>query len=223
MILLAFQRMLRIMHINPSPAPHCNRPKIKPIFAKAHSCATRRHKYIERHFPKTKEAGRPLNKLEHQNFRAAVLEFTDRTTWQNPYAVTLTLKQATSNNGAYTKIDAIRASETLRHFRNRLNRSLLGKSSARSGQHIPCFAVYEGTTDVRPHYHLCLDRPANIHVRMVRVRDTKRHGTPLTLATIRSISSLVQTVDGWIKYMTKRQTKTDFTSSIDWNNTQLGA
>ena len=103
-----------------------------------------------------------MNKLEHQNFRAAVLEFTDRTTWQNPYAVTLTLKQATSNNGAYTKIDAIKASETLRHFRNRLNRSLLGKSRVRSGQHIPCFAVYEGTTDVRPHYHLCLDRPANI-------------------------------------------------------------
>ena len=30
-------------------------------------------------------------------------------------------------------------------------------------------------------------------------------------------------VDGWIKYMTKRPTKTDYTTSIDWNNTQLGA
>ena len=162
MFLLAFQHILRIMHINPNPARtaiarRSNRSLRKLIRARRGGINT-----IERHLPKTKEAGRPLNKLEHQNFRAAVLEFTDRTTWQNPYAVTLTLKQATSNNGAYTKIDAIKASETLRHFRNRLNRSLLGKSSVRNGQHITCFAVYEGTTDVRPHYHLCLDRPANI-------------------------------------------------------------
>ena len=30
-------------------------------------------------------------------------------------------------------------------------------------------------------------------------------------------------LDGWLDYMTKRQTKTDFASSIDWNNTQPGA
>jgi hypothetical protein len=163
-----------------------------------------------------------LNKLEHQNFRAAVLEFTHRTTWQNPYAVTLTLKKATLNNGAYTEIDAIKASETLRHFRNRLNRSLLGKSSVRSGQHIPCFAVYEGTTDVRPHYHLCLDRPANIPFERFEVEIHLAWQTTHFGYDQVKIKDCY-TVNGWLEYKTKRQTKSDFASSIDWNNTQLGA
>jgi hypothetical protein len=163
-----------------------------------------------------------LNKLEHQNFRAVVIEFIDRTTWQNPYAVTLTLKQATNDNGTYTKLDAIKASETLRHFCKRLNRSLLGRTAERNGQHITRFAVYEGTTDVRPHYHLCLDRPANIMFeRFVFEIEQAWRATHFGYdqIDIKPCSDL----DGWIKYMTKRPTKTDYTTSIDWNNTQLGA
>jgi hypothetical protein len=199
-----------------------NRSKIKPIFAKAHSYATRRHKYIERHFLKTEEAGSPLNKLEHQNFRAAVLEFTDRTTWQAPYAVTLTLKQAAMKDGAYKKIDAINASDNLRHFLNRLNRSLLGRTATRKGEGLACFAVYEGTSVVRPHYHLCLDRPANITFERFayeidhawQATDFGYYQTDITPCS---------NLNGWLDYMTKRNTKTDFASSIDWNNTQPGA
>jgi hypothetical protein len=177
---------------------------------------------MERLFPKTKEARGPLNKLEHQNFRAAVIEFIDRTTWQNPYAVTLTLKQAASFNGAYIRTDTIKASETLRHFRNRLNRSLLGRTAERRGQGLPCFAVYEGTTDVRPHYHLCLDRPANIPFEWFVLEIEKAwHATHFGYHQI-DIKPCSD-VDGWIKYMTKRPTKTDYTTSIDWNNTQPGA
>jgi hypothetical protein len=40
------------MHINPTTARSSNRSKVKPIFAKAHSCATRRHKYMKGIFEK---------------------------------------------------------------------------------------------------------------------------------------------------------------------------
>ena len=163
-----------------------------------------------------------MNKLDYQGFRAAVIDYIDRSTWQNPYAVTLTLKQAVVNNGVYTKIDAIKASENLRHFRNRLDRSLLGRTAVRKGQRLPCFAVYEGTTEVRPHYHLCLDRPASatfeefaakIHLNW-QATDFGYHQIDIKPCF---------DVDGWIKYMAKRRTKTDFASSIDWNNTKPDA
>jgi hypothetical protein len=90
-----------------------------------------------------------LNKSDHLKIQAAVLNYIDRTTWQNPYAVTLTLKQGISENGAYAALDTIRASENLRHFRNRLNRSLLGKSCVKKRLSVRCFAVYEGTATVQ--------------------------------------------------------------------------
>ena len=163
-----------------------------------------------------------MNKLDHQNFRAAVLNFIDRTTWQNPYAVTLTLKQATSNNGAYTKIDAINASDNLRHFRNRLNRSLLGRPQPRKGQHIPCFAVYEGTASVRPHYHLCLDRPANVTFEEFAA-DIHVAWQATTLATHQIHIKPCFRPRRLARLHDQAATKTDFASSIDWNNTQLGA
>ena len=164
-----------------------------------------------------------MNKLQHQNFRAAVLEFTNRTTWQNPYAVTLTLKQqATNDNGTSTKLDAINASDNVRHFRNRLNRSLLGRTATRKGQHIACFSVYEGKSTVLPHYHLCLDRPANItYEEFVCEIEKAWHATNFGHRHIYIVPC--HGLDGWLDYMTKRQTKTDFASSIDWNNTQPGA
>jgi hypothetical protein len=163
-----------------------------------------------------------LNKLEHQTFRAAVLNFTNRTTWQNPYAVTLTLQKAASFDGAYIKTDAIKASETLRHFCKRLNRSLLGRTAERKGQRLSCFAVYEGTAAIRPHYHLCLDRPANITFERFAYEIEKAwHATHFGYDQVQIKDC--HNLDGWIKYMTKRPTKTDYTTSIDWNNTQLGA
>ena len=163
-----------------------------------------------------------MNKLDHQHFRAAVLNFIDRSLWRNPCAVTLTLKRGLMNNGAYVKIDAIRASENIKHFRNRLNRSLLGRAATRNGRGLACFAVYEGTTVVLPHCHLCLDRPDDIAIeRYVAEIEKAWHATDFGNhhVDIRPCYDF----DGWLEYMTKRQTKSDFASSIDWNNTLPGA
>ena len=162
-----------------------------------------------------------MNKLEHQKFRAAVLEFTDRTTWQNPYAVTLTLKEGISENGAYTALDMIKASENLRHFRNRLNQSVFGKGCKRKRLSVRCFAVYEGTSTVRGHYHLCLDRPENVTREQFEAQ-IERQWRETTWGRKKITIEPCTDLDGWLNYITKRRSKSDFTSSIDWFNTTRG-
>ena len=151
----------------------------------------------------------------YKKIRAEVLNYINQIAWQSPHAITLTLKQASANNG---RIDEIKASDTLKHFCNRVNRSLLGRSAVRNGQRLPCFSVYEGTVDVRPHYHLCLDRPSDItYERFVAEIHTAWAATHFGYREIEV--KPCTNVDGWLEYMTKRRTKTDFQSSIDWNNT----
>jgi hypothetical protein len=162
-----------------------------------------------------------LNKSDHLKIQAAVLNYIDRTTWQNPYAVTLTLKQGISENGAYTALDTIRASENLRHFRNRLNQSVFGKGYKKKQLSVRCFAVYEGTATVRGHYHLCLDRPENVTREQLEAHIEKQWRATTWGRKIIDIEPCSH-LDGWLNYITKRRSKSDIASSIDWFNTTRG-
>ena len=86
-----------------------------------------------------------MNKPDHIKMRYALLQMFNHTPWKNPCAVSLTLKLATSHSGSFERLDQIKASENLRHFRNRLDRAMFGNGYARKHQHIRCVAVYEGS------------------------------------------------------------------------------
>lgn len=162
-----------------------------------------------------------MNKSDYLKIQAAVLNYIDRTTWQNPYAVTLTLKQGISESGAYTALDTIRASENLRHFRNRLNQSVFGKGYKRKQLSVRCFAVYEGTATVQGHYHLCLDRPENVTGEQFVIQIRNQWQATTWGNKITHIRPCFD-VDGWLNYITKRRTKTNIANSIDWFNTTRG-
>jgi hypothetical protein len=162
-----------------------------------------------------------LNKSDHLKIQVAVLNYIDPTIWQDPYAVTLTLKQGISENGAYTALDTIRASENLRHFRNRLNQSVFGKGCKRKRLSVRCFAVYEGTATVQGHYHLCLDRPENVTREQFETQIKSQWRATTWGNKITHITHCFD-VDGWLNYITKRRSKSDIASSIDWFNTTRG-
>jgi len=83
--------------------------------------------------------------------------------WQHPFAVTLTLRQSvTVNDGDLATqvwLTETLASQNLRHFLNRLNRSIYGNASARFGKGVSCIPVLEGGGSKRLHYHAVIDCP----------------------------------------------------------------
>jgi hypothetical protein len=143
--------------------------------------------------------------------------------WTSPFAVTLTLRQCVDvPNGTMTtklwltETDAI---QNLRHFLNKLDRSVFGKAASRYGKKVSCIPVLEGGGDKRLHYHAVLDCPRY---------DLLTH-FPLLIADhwrstqwgYRQIDCQANTDDGWLTYITKFRDKPNFADAIDWTNLRL--
>jgi len=159
-----------------------------------------------------------LKTPEFLRFHTTLKNSIDPSSWKNPCAVTLTLKLAISNNGMTTELDPIKASENLRHFQNRLNRSLVGRGYPVKRKGVPCLAVYEGTSSVRPHYHLCLERPERVPIEAFTSL-IQQHWSATHWGYHMTLVEPCSDIDGWVHYMIKRRSKSDFASSIDWINT----
>ena len=160
-----------------------------------------------------------MNTPDYKEFLATLVRDLGRIEWTNPCAVTLTLKLSISSAGVRTSLDAIKASENLRHFLNRLNRAAFGRGWKRRDRGLTCVPIYEGSTSVRPHYHLCIDRPDHIELddfaSAIRTHWSETHWGYSQVN--------VQTCDevkGWLRYITKPRTKIDYANSIDWINYQ---
>ncbi len=149
-----------------------------------------------------------------KEYRSATRAMFDLSSFNNPLAVTLTLKPFTYSQQGINPLTPDLASQNLRHFIKQLSRKILMRSQFRSGRRIPCYPAYE-SRDVTPHYHLALDRPDHISLEgftgMVAVAWHK------TQFGNRQID--IRPCDkGWIRYITKLRTKDNFINSIDWNN-----
>lgn len=143
--------------------------------------------------------------------------------WASPFAVTLTLKQSvTVPNGIMSTklwLTETVAVQNLRHFLNKLNRSIFGKSAARFGKGVGCIPVLEGGRDRRLHYHTVIDCP-----RSELVADF-----PLLIAEhwrstqwgYWQIDCQANPDDGWLTYITKFRDKPNFADAIDWTNLRL--
>lgn len=90
--------------------------------------------------------------------KEAYLKWLRRIEFNDPYAVTLTLKQAITNEHGRHVLTADRASQNMRHFLNLLSKALLGASKTK---HLRRFVVLEGDDVTRPHFHLKLDKPSH--------------------------------------------------------------
>jgi len=140
--------------------------------------------------------------------------------FKNPIAVTLTLRQSVivNQNGLdhWVSLTPGMASQNLRHFRNRLNKRLLGKKSSRFSASIPMIPVLEGTAFKRYHYHLLVDWPFDDGLNDIRysiLMDWSK-----TQWGYHQIDVQENADRGWINYITKSADKVDLASSIDWEN-----
>lgn len=171
-----------------------------------------------------------------KQFKMSILEDQIRNylkdkTIPNPLFVDFTLKQKIefqSKFGTYlVDLDQYGITTNFRHFSNRLNRKVYGKSFHRYGKRLKMIVVEEGgKNEVRLHQHTVIETPSHLdqHQFKTLISDI---WTSHTLWGYENIHFGVPDkfkgdVSGWINYITKSKTKSrDLSSSIDWENTYL--
>ena len=143
--------------------------------------------------------------------------------WASPFAVTLTLKQSvTVPNGIMSTklwLTETVAAQNLRHFLNKLNRSVFGKSAARFGKGVGCIPVLEGGRDRRLHYHAVIDCPLPDLVAGFPLLITDHWRS--TQWGYCQVDCQTDPDDGWLTYITKFRDKPNFADAIDWTNLRL--
>lgn len=144
-----------------------------------------------------------------------IFDFVSKHDWNDPIALTLTEKQA----DCCKLIDHIQSAQNTRLFINRLNYSIYGNAYRRFGKRIPCFVVMEGDSVHRHHLHLLIDKPQRFSLE--QFTEVVRDSWSKTPFGHNEIDAKPVRDQGWLRYILKRRSKTDFTSSIDWENTHL--
>ena len=139
----------------------------------------------------------------------------DPSRFQNPAAVTLTMKKRVGDRNA----DHIVASENFRHFIKRLNHKILGSAAKLHGRQLKTVAVIESNADGRLHYHAMIDRP--YYCSFETFKGVVTDQWPRTDFGYRQIDIQDAADAGWTDYMIKFRQKTSLLDSIDWNNCHL--
>jgi hypothetical protein len=145
----------------------------------------------------------------------ALRELFDPSKFQNPAAVTLTMKKRVGGRNA----DPIVASENFRYFTNRLNSKILGSAAKLHGRRLKTVAVIGSNADGRLHYHAMIDRPP-----YCSSETFKEAVTDQWLRTdfgYRQIDIQDAANAGWTDYMLKSRQKTSLLDAIDWTNCHL--
>lgn len=153
------------------------------------------------------------------HYRDAVSKSVNLSAWDQPVAVTLTMRQVLNDaNGGCLHLDHHQASANLSHFLKRLNRAFFG-NAVRHGRRVNSFAVLEKTSEGRLHYHALIDRPQTVE------REAFDSAVELcwskTKWAQRQIDIQHSANEGWLSYMLKARTKTNFYDDIDWTNAHL--
>lgn len=157
------------------------------------------------------------------SIQQSLRDWIDISKWNDPHAVTLTMKQVRYGvEGPFrtlVRLDAEKASRNLRHFLNVVNRKLLGNLGRRQGLRIPVIPILEGTRTKHLHYHLMMDCP---------LRENRDGAFEAILRSAWTSTDwgdcqvLVTPADsGWTHYITKTADKPVFADAIDWTNAHL--
>jgi hypothetical protein len=141
--------------------------------------------------------------------------------WQNPVAVSLTLKQGIFFNNTYISLDSLAASKNIQYFLAILNRSALGKASQRHGLRLTSVGACERTDGTGLHAHFCIDKPPHLS-------DEEFHGLVISswnktwFGNVQTDVKPCTDLAGWIWYIAKYKTKSDYADAIDWMNVHTG-
>lgn len=131
-------------------------------------------------------------------------------------SVTLTSKQ----NIGGIKIDHLSLQHNVRYFKNILNRKVFGNSYFRYGKELKTLFIQENSEDVRYHIHGVIEHPLRIELK--EFDEMIRDSWSKTLfgyneVHIENPSNQLRK-EGWLNYIMKSKTKSDFSLSIDLEN-----
>jgi hypothetical protein len=147
---------------------------------------------------------------EDRKIRTAAIKFFDLNQFNDPCAVTLTMKQRVSS----VELDQIASSRNFTHFSNRLNKAILRNSYTRYGNRIRMIPVLERSHSQRYHFHTVIDRAS--HITRDGFKDIVSDCWDRTYWGYREIDFQFDITPGWVRYITKSVTRD--TDSIDWQN-----
>jgi hypothetical protein len=147
--------------------------------------------------------------------RAILVNLIAAVPFQNPVAVTLTMKKRA---GARTADDIV-ASGNLRLFRIRLETRVLGRAAKVHGNRLRMLCVLEMSADHRLHYHCIIERPC--HCSIERFGAIIRDQWSKTDFGYHQIDVQDRSDSGWTDYLLKLRQKSSLLDSIDWANRQL--
>lgn len=151
-----------------------------------------------------------------------IAQYAD-TDWTGWYSVTLTMRQSrrelseTASGSFRFRLDEIQASQNMRHFLTRLNKTIYGAAFTRYNRRIDVVPVFEYDKSDKLHYHLIIKVPNRISEDQLR--------TLILTCWMKTNWGLWQTKSdktysgGWLRYITKKTTY-DF-ANIDVQNTTL--
>jgi hypothetical protein len=117
--------------------------------------------------------------------------------------------------------DDYRATRTLRHFLNLVNRQLLKSQHRHSKKYLATVAILEGITKYNRHHHLLLENPVGFNLILIRViRDAwlKTRRQPGCIFRNERPHITLGADYGWLRYITKPQTKRDYADALDVRN-----
>src|SRR5688572_18793969 len=100
-----------------------------------------------------------------RRLREAILNYLREHRFEQPLAVTLTMKRAIAKRGERHWIDETQCKQNLRHFLNVISQRLY-RGAARRGRRLRCLSVLEYSDTVRPHYHLIVEKPKHMSAAM---------------------------------------------------------
>jgi hypothetical protein len=159
--------------------------------------------------------------VNRKNTRDSFLAWANNLTWRRPFAVSLTFKQGIVSNNTYIPLDSLAASKNVHYFLAFLNKGALGKGSQRYGLRLTSVGASERTDGAGLHAHFCIDKPPYLS-------DEEFHGLIIS-SWNRTLFGNVQTdvkpctdLPGWLSYIAKYKTKSDYADAFDWMNVHTG-
>jgi hypothetical protein len=152
----------------------------------------------------------PKNECQRQE----LLSWLRMIEWNNPVALTLTMKQGLpSDHGSISPMTFDLGMKTIRRYLNKVNRRILGNKAHRFKRSLTMVAVLEYDQTIRYHVHAMIGRPSNmsLHAFMIILRDEW-----LKLEWSRREMDMVLDVDqGWLEYILKRRTKREGMDAVE--------
>lgn len=148
-------------------------------------------------------------------YRSILERLVGAVPFQNPVAVTLTMKKRAGARAA----DEIIASANLRLFRVRLETRVLGRAAKCHGKRLRMVCVLEMSADHRLHHHCIFERPH--HCSSERFGAIIRDQWSKTDFGYHQVDIQDHSDTGWTGYLLKLRQKQSLLDSIDWTNCQL--